>query len=455
MSSTGKKFYLKFISRKTTISLIAVLALLYFLGLVIPQKMIVPPAEFSLWQMERPTLVRWLDALQLTKIYSSPLVIIMTVLFFLNLLLVTYERIPAIIRQIRLPRSLAFDADYVRRLPSAEITLHDRKEMDHICEKLKKHRYKVIYGPDSFRGIKNSFSLLGSLFFHASFIFFLVGGLLVFHTRFRGETFVTEGQLFEGNKTFYKSISRLSDMRKSLPDIQFTVEKIEPRFEKMEPVSFKTHISAESNGVRKRGTVEVNYPFTFNTTSILVTDIGVAPLMIVRDAAGREVFGAYVALNIMRGREDFFYIPETDYKVEVRFWPDYAEDAEGNAYTRSFDLNAPVFAMNIRKVVSSIATGTVRNPADSIEFDGKRLSVEDIRYYGNFIIIDERGGGVLITGFILSIIGLMLKLVWTKKEVYGIYQREGEKMHLLIGYKTEYLRGLNRAELEKLLGKLR
>jgi len=455
MSNISKKLYQKFISRKTTIFLIIILAVFYFLGLVIPQKMIISPEQFLLWHLQWPKLVKWLDALELTKIYSSTIVTIITVLFFLNLLLVTFERIPTVIRAMKPPQSVTIDTDLVRRLPSAEIKLNDREEFDLIQEKLKKKGYRIIKGSDSFKGIKNGFSILGSLFFHLSFILFLLGGLLVFHTRFKGETFVTEGQFFEGKRKDYRSVSRLSDMRESLPDIQFSVDKIEPRFEKMEPVSLKTYITAGSKGVRKRGTVEVNYPFKLNTTSILVTDIGVAPYMTLKDLAGREEFGSYVSLNVIRGDEDQFDIPETDYEVKVRFWPDYAEDGKGNAYTRSFYLRAPVFLMDIRKAGTTIAAGALRSPADYIEFEGKRLSVEDIRYYGRFIIIDEKGGSILIAGFVLSIIGLMLKLVWTKKEVYGVFEKNREEINLLIGYKAEYLKGLGRAELEKLLSKLR
>lgn len=443
--------YLRFTSRKTTICLIVILVCLYSLGLIIPQRSIMPPEQFDAWQKSWPGLVKWLNALRFTSIYSSPLVVFFTALFFLNLLLVFFKRIPTVINEIRLPAAVSFEAEVVKALPFNETISINAQGVEDFKERLRSKGFMVV-GESCFKGIKNRFSSIGSLLFHMSFIFFLVGGLFIFHTRFWGETFVTEGQSFSGERPEYRSVGRLSELRKELPDIGFVVEKIEPQFEMMEPTSLKTRLRLKKGGITKTEVVDVNYPAKIRTTSILITDVGVAPYFIISDHRRHILFDAYVMLNIIRGDEDFIFLPDGNYRIKIRFWPDYGVDDTGRLFTKSYYLNNPLFLIEVFSGERSIAKGYIQSPLDAVEFDGRHLRIGEIRYFGRFLITDEYGGWIVIAGFILSTGGLMLKLLWIRREVYGMIENDEEGRPLLIiGYRSEYFRALNRTEFEALL----
>lgn len=450
-----KKLYAVFTSRRTTVYLIALLFVLYFLGLFIPQKSILPALQYAAWKAQWPGLVAALETLKLTAIHSSPLHAVLMALFFLNLLLVTAGRVPLVLRSVRLPDSVQVTDGTVMHMPVHEkIFMEDEAAIDLLRSRLQRLGFRVTGGQNCFKAVRNRYSPVGSLFFHISFLFFLAGGLFLFHSRFRGETFVTEGQLFSGTRADYRTVTRLSEMRKSLPELRFTVDRIRPRFEKAEPVSLETHITAESGSVGKSGRLDVNHPLRLGTTSILVTDVGIAPFVQIRDQAGSELLGAFVALNIYRGETDHFPVPGTGYDIEVRFWPDAAVDAAGNHYTRSYDIKNPLYAITVRKDGRVISAGSVASPSESILFEGRRLSVTGMRYFGRFMIVDEQGGGLLITGFVLALIGLAVTFIWPKKELLGAWSVLEGKPVLYLGYHVEYQKGLGRQEFERLLSEV-
>lgn len=451
-----KELYSSFTSRRVTISLIAVLSGLYFLGLIIPQRSLLSPEQYAAWRAEWPTLVDVLTTLNLTSLYSSPLVIALTTLFFLNLVLVTAKRVPAVLKSVRIPASIHVSDEIVQTMPvHAVVALEGPERVTALRTRLRSQGFHVVDGRNGLLAIKNRFSPVGSLLFHVSFLFFLVGGLVLFHSRFRGETFVTEGQVFNGTRADYRSVFRLSEMRTSLPELRFIVEWIRPQFEKLEPVSLEAWITAESGGQHRAGRIDVNHPFRLGATSVLITDVGIAPYVQILDQGGREMLGAFVALNIIRGEEDHFPVPGTDYSVWVRFWPDAAIDEAGKRYSRSYDLNNPLYAVTVRKKDTAIATGTLITPAASLAFDGHRLFIRDMRYYGGFMIVNERGGSLLIVGFILALLGLLIKFLWPKKQFLAYWNGAPGPIILHLGYQAEYQKGLGQETFDRIIAEVR
>ena len=51
------------------------------------------------------------------------------------------------------------------------------------------------------------------------------------------------------------------------------------------------------------------------------------------------------------------------------------------------------------------------------EWPGRRLVLEDLDYWLGLQVVSERGGGLLITGFIMGILGLIWRLLLYRREV--------------------------------------
>ena len=92
-------------SLRFTILLISLLGLIFALGLWVPQKRLLRTIYLA-WQKKSPDLVSFLDMLGLTTIYSSPITITLWLLFFLNLSLVLWQRLPLIKKRITLSNAM-------------------------------------------------------------------------------------------------------------------------------------------------------------------------------------------------------------------------------------------------------------------------------------------------------------------------------------------------------------
>ena len=86
-----------------------------------------------------------------------------------------------------------------------------------------------------------------------------------------------------------------------------------------------------------------------------------------------------------------------------------------------------------------------------MELDQGRLVLEDFRYWVDIKVISERGGGLLITGFVIGILGLVWRLLWYRREVAITWDEERFR---LVG-RSEYFSKRFRDELEGVFSMLK
>ena len=93
--------YRVLISLRFTLALILLLSLLFLLGLWIPQKNLLTRELYLDWKNSSPGLVSVLEALDLTDIHASPLMLTLWAVFFLNLALVMARRVPIVKKKVQ------------------------------------------------------------------------------------------------------------------------------------------------------------------------------------------------------------------------------------------------------------------------------------------------------------------------------------------------------------------
>ncbi len=449
-----KAAYRIFLSRKVTLLLIFIQASCYFIGAVIPQRSIMTSAELLKWQTARPKIFALLESLGFMHVFSSRFTYMLTALFFLHLVLVTWQRIPAIRSTVRLPEKANISATSFNGLYSCDLLLPSINELSILTAILSGYGYKMIPGDGCFRGIKNRFSPIGSLLFHVSFIIMLAGGMLIFHSRFSGVTYVTEGQEFYGTAAEYSRIVRFSDIRSSVPHIAFRLISIKPEFEKNEAISIRTEIIplyGKDKGAKTE--FNVNYPYADGSVTMLVKDAGVAPFFEVYNRSENKLVSAFIPLRVLQGEIDSFPIPDTAYKVQVQFWPDYYVDPEGYIKTYTYYLKRPLFKITVFRDGKEIASGKLHSPSESLMFEGNRLSYKEIKYFGAFNVTSEFGGWVLITGFVIALAGLVTKLLFERREIIGMVSCKEDIKYVTLALKSEYYRSSTAQELDKIIAK--
>jgi hypothetical protein len=440
-------------SLKFTILLIISLAVMFLLGLLIPQKELLGKEAYLLWRGDHPSLVSLLESLQLTDLYRSPLSLVLWGLFFLNLALVMAPRLPATWRRCfrveipKAPEALKGRRNY-RRLEGTTI--------DSLGRVLKGEGYTLFHGAGSLVALKNRFSPLGTMLFHLSFVMILIGGAATVYTRFRAEADVAVGETFSGG---YSKILKRPRMGE-IPFTSFTVALVKPTyFDRNVTVDLDVEIDSR-HGRKSYG---VNRPFRDGSLSFVINEIDIAPLFVVQDAAGRELDGAVVKLKVLKGAPDEFHL--AGYRFRALFHTDYlgsgaakAENQQGlpqalkqhdAGRSQDREIVNPAFTLEVYRGETLVASGLVR-PGESLSFDGRRVVFSAYDYWVHFYAGSERGLLLVYGGFLLMTLALVLRLGFPRKEIAAV--SDGTTLHL--AGRGEYYPLIFQEQLEKIITRL-
>lgn len=430
-------------SLRFTLVLILSLSLIFLLGLWIPQKGLLTRDLYLAWKEGSPRLVSFLEALRFTDIYTSPVTLALWVLFFLNLVLVMWSRVAVVRAKIGFSGSKLEDPGSRSRYAiRTSISLTTGDVISSLRGAIERKGYRWYGTPQRFYAVKNRLSPLATLLFHLSFLLILLGGVISMYTRFSATVDLAEGEVFTGEMQQYNSGSRFPRIG-SPPAGTFLVESITPIVEEDTPTGLIVKI-LDAEG--KRHTAEINRPYRKDHTSFVIQDLGVAPLIILQDAKGRELDGAFMKLSVLRGKQDVFVLEGMEFTTE--FFPDYVV-REGREESRSEEVRNPAFRFHIQKGKKFIARATAR-PGQTVAFGAYRLVCPEMRYWVRLYVVKERGLGILYAGFGIATAALVWRLLFYRREVIGAVGTENGKPVLQLAGRAEFYTSLFSDEFQVL-----
>lgn len=431
-------------SLRFTILLICLLGLTFIVGLWVPQQRLLKTIYLE-WQKSSPGLVAFLDTFGLTDVYASPITITLWLLFFLNLSLVLWQRIPLVKSRIAISNDKITD-------PATSVGYPFRKTYplpadmngETIITALRKSRFTVLGDADGFYGVKNRFAPIAFMLFHLSFFLVLLGGLISIYTEFIGYIDLAQGESFHGELSRYNS----SPMPKmpaigSIPDVSFKVERIEPHVVRNTVTGINVRL-VDAGGVSHD--VGINTPYNTDNSSFVFKHLGVAPLFVLMDPAGNEVQGAYFKLDVVKGRQDTFRLG--DFIFTADFFPDY--ELKDNTHTsKSMEFSKPTFVITVERDGHKFAEAAVpKNGA--MEFAGYRLEMRDMPFWARFYVDKQRGLPIIYAGFLLATIGVIWRLIFYRREVVGAVREQNGERCLMVAGRSEYYKNLAEDEFDKL-----
>ena len=426
-----RRFYRFFRSAKMTVIIITALLLLFFSGLIIPQKIFFQSkVQYDAWKAGNPILSWIIEALRLNEVYVAPITIFFMSLFFLNLIVVISQRVPLILKKAYIIRKNVplVDIEAVKNDPNVKTFIIPEDNTKDLPSKIKsffkKRLWSVINAEsgNAFIAVKNRYSPIGFLFFHLSFLLCLLGGLLVMYTRFSGELVLTEGQEFYADIEAFRKITREPKIFKALPPVGIILEKVTPKYDRDTPTDLTVQIKVNYNNDVRDEAVRINEPVTRGAMSIMAQNIGVSPLFVLRADDGKEIAGGYFSLNVFDGEEDSFEFENMPYKFLIRFYPDYVKE-NNKEYTLSKYIKNPFIHLTILKEGLVVYEDTI-GKGHGAKFDSMSLSFEDIHYWVNFVMIREYGNIPLFIGFGAGLIGLIMRLILYQKTL-RVYVENG------------------------------
>ena len=436
-------------SLRFTILLICLLSLMFMIGLWVPQVGLVKDMYLE-WKRTSPNLVAFLDFFRLTTIYTSPVTVTLWSFFFLNLMLVIWQRIPVIKQRIELTEKKIIDPRRSAGFPFRRgYAFPEGLQPAEFLASLRSSGYTVLERGNAFYGIKNRYSPLAFGFFHLSFFLILLGGLFSFYTTFIGYLDLAQGENFNGDLRSYnaKPIPLLPKFG-DIPRISFTIKSIVPQVVRNTPTGIRIELVDDKGRSHEIG---INTPYDEGDTSFVFKHLGVAPLFVLKDATGKEIDGAYSKLDVMLGKQDSFSLGGIVFRA--RFYPDYALE-KGVPVTRTQEFSNPTFILEAERGGKKIGEGTMpRN--GTLNFDGYRLEMRDMPYWVRLYVIKEQGIAILYTGFAIACIAVIWRLLFYRREIIGIILKEGNCHSLEVGCRAEYYKSLAEEEFTALFEKLR
>lgn len=432
-------------SLRFTILLICLLGVMFIVGLWVPQKSLLK-SIYAQWQNSSPKLVSVLDFLGLTSIYTSPITVTLWVLFFLNLSLVIKQRIPLVRHRITLSDSLITDPERAAGYSFKGVfSLHGGLEPDDVITRLQKQRYTVLGGPTGFYGVKNRLSPVAFLLFHLSFFLILLGGLISVYTEFVGYVDLAQGETFRGELNRY-NVSPKPKMPSfgSIPDDIFTVKSIVPQVVHNTPTGISVGILDETGRPHEIG---INIPYNTDSTSYVFKHLGVAPLFVLKDAAGAVLGDAYVKLDVLQMKPDRFSMGGISFTTT--FYPDFVIE-QGKRATRSMEFNKPMFFISAERDGKKLGEGLVPNKG-TLDFAGYRLEMRDMPFWIRLYIVKQQGLSILYTGFAIATFGVIWRLLFYKRELLGAFRDQDGERVLIVAGRSEYYKKLAEDEFMKLV----
>ena len=419
-------------SLRLTLLLIVSLTVIFFIGLVVPQKDLLNREMYLNWRADRPFLVDALEFLDFLDIYISPLVLVLWALFFLNLVVVMSKKVPLTWKRctvFNVPES----AEHV--LKSSNYRTVQEGEAGAFSGMLKQKGYVVHTSAAGLHAVRNRWSPMATLMFHLSFILLLAAGVLSFYTKFTADAHVAVGEVFRGE---YKN-SRPASFG-GIPDTLFMVDYVRPSY-------FNRNVSTDLDiGIitekDERKTIGINRPYKDGLTYFVIKNIDVAPRIVLTDLEGNVLDDVVVKIKMMRGKEDFFSLEGYDFRAvfftDVNLSREDSVVSSGSGTPQALKQNpniedlppaqpreivAPALNLAAFRDGDTLRARTLL-PGEYIEFDDRRAYFSGYVYWVSFLVSRDYGIVPAYAGFAIMTVALVLRFALYRRDIRA-YVRDG------------------------------
>jgi hypothetical protein len=418
------------LSLRTTAVLLAALAALLVLNVALPQQAVDP--ETYARAVRSSALARFvLERLGLGSVATSPPFLAVLGGFFLNLTAVLVERTGTTLRRVRVAPPAEAQVAALLAAPAA-LAGPATPDAGARAEKvLRQLGYRTLaVGERAVWGVKHRFALLGFPLFHAAFFLLFAGSIQLYLTRHVATLLAVEGQPVS---TALAAVARAAPLGPPAP-VNLLVERVDMRLEDGKPIDLRARIALEGEG--EAALSRINSPAVWGPLTVLVEGAGVAPVLWLTDARGFTV--DRVLTPAAHPRNLPVEVPLSG-GLQVTLKP----IPLGPSFPERAALGSAPLRIRVRAGGKDAFEGEVR-PGEAIHVGDLTLRVPELRYWASLRLVHERGGGILIGGFVLSIVGIVWRMLLFRRELVVGWDENGVR----IAGRGEFFPARFRDELE-------
>ncbi|TXL90446.1 cytochrome c biogenesis protein ResB [Streptomyces sp. IB2014 016-6] len=485
-------FWRQLTSMRVALILLFMLSLAAIPGSLIPQNS-VDELKVQTFQEKHETVTPIYDKLQLFDVYSSVWFSAIYLLLFISLIGCIVPRTWQFVGQLRgrppgAPKRL-------NRLPAYttwRTTAGPEETREAALTMLKRRRFRAHTAGDAVAAEKGYLRETGNLLFHIALIVMLVAFATGQLFKSEGGKLIMEGDGFSNTLTQYDDFKSGSMYdTDDLEPFSFSLDKFVGTFERNGPQvgtarEFEAHVSytADAGGKERKAVIEVNEPLEVNGSKVYLIGHGYAPVLTVRDGAGKVVFKGATpllpidnnitstgAIKVMDGYRD-----KNGKKQQLGFnaffVPTFAGKGNGNMFSQFPELDFPVLALTGYRGSLGVDSGLPQNvyqldtskmkqfkdadgnklaqrllPGETMKLPDGAGSVtfeKDIKEWATFQVSQQPGNGLALAGAIAAVLGLTGSLFIQRRRIWVRAVRGAD------GVTVVEMAGLGRSESAKL-----
>ncbi|MFA5698308.1 MAG: cytochrome c biogenesis protein ResB [Sphaerochaeta sp.] len=364
-----------FASLKVAIILLLLIAAYIVIGTVLPQH-----GTEALYLERYPATAKLILGLSLDSAYSSPIFIILLILFSINLALCTITSLNGQLRKMK--------SNYYPYFREEEYAI-DGVEESQVQTLLAKQRFSVVEEDGVLRGAKYRWGVLGAAITHLGLIILFLGGAI--GTMSSSEEMIT---LLPGNQHRFEK----QGFTVELDDFYMTFE---PSGAVKQYYSDVTVI--DDNGNRSSETLWVNKPFHHNGLGFYQANFGWTSNLQIFDEQSGEV----VVDGLLRNGGSYFYQPK---HLTVFLYSYYPEMGIGHDQTpvKMSDREVNPHYLVILYEFGEPIDYYVLGPGEHIHYDGLQISFTHSIAFTGLLVRKDLSYPIVLASFITIILGLIV-----------------------------------------------
>ncbi|AKT51199.1 cytochrome c biogenesis protein ResB [Arsenicicoccus sp. oral taxon 190] len=489
-------------SMRTALLLLLLLAVAAIPGSVFPQRDI-DPVKVRTYLDQHKSLGPWMDRASLFDVYASPWFAAVYLLLFISLVGCVVPRLGILWRELRAqppraPRRLdrfpehrqvdLGDVDPAHALTTARELLRERRYRVRAGGRetgdgasaargtaTDEDGGRAAYGllTDGVSGERGYLREAGNLLFHLALLVVIVAVAVGHLLGWRVDAIVPEGETFANTTSQHDTFSKGPWVdEESLPPFTVRIDKVTVEFETQlkgkqfgQPRSFAadTTTRAEPGAPEKPQRLEVNHPLSFGQSSVYLLGNGYAPVIVVKDAQGRQVYdqatvfrpqdnnytstGAVKVSALPEGKQLGFLgmfaptisdaglraMPQSDFPAPaapgllLEMWEGtlFPDGRPQSVYTLETS------AMKQPKTASGLPVRLALRPGETQQLPGGRGSVtfEGYKRFAGLSVRHDPGKPVALAGAALVLVGLIMSLLIRRRRAFvRVTDREGRRL---------------------------
>jgi cytochrome c biogenesis protein len=448
-------------SVKLAIIIFAFIALTSIVGTVLEQR--ADPAKNILilsklfGESSAPTLYSFFDSLGFMDMYRSWWFKAILVLFSVNIVICSFDRLPRIWKLVKEPLRPMPGDKLEKLLINRQIVMKGKPDnvRSAVTEALKTTKFRFTEVQEEkgyqFYAQKGNYGRLGVYLTHFSILFILIGAMLGMQFGFKGYLNLPEGALSNvAVSNTDKEIPLGFDIRCDTFDVEFYGGSDMPR-------EYKSWLTIFKDGREvMRKSIVVNDPLTYEGITFYQSSYGMVPGAAQRGIAVLNAVsrtGKTATLNLRLG--DTFQIPDSAVTGKILdFSPALQLDEHGHAVTYAEMMNNPALLVEFSEGTTRLFSGWLlkRHPETWQLPNGDR--VEFLDYWGveytGLQVRKDPGVWVVYLGCITMSIGLFIAFFMSHRRIWVKLSEENNTTRVLIGATTNK----NKAAVERTIDRI-